>query len=434
MSDDQSEKETSRDDESQADSGALLECAPHVSTAEELNEGSARKQARAGRGLALFAILLALVALASSGYQTWTQFNQGHTLAGLESSAGQLQSRAHAMEESFGRDREQLQSRIGSLQGDLAAMHESLQDANTTIDSHSRRLLSLTATTTDDWRLAEVEYLLRLANQRLLTADDVDSAMGLMQASDQILLELNDPRLFLAREALARDLAVLNASGQVDVEGVFLALAALSARVGELPVLVVPEFDGDEKQAPEEATTPEPEQASPAGIAARVQQTMASILSDTLASVRGWIVVQSDGAHVRPLLSPEQQYYLRSNLRLLLNQAQLAALAGREGAYQSSLDSSLAWLQEYFPADADEVVAMRQALSGLLAKKIVADLPDISSSLLEVQSVIEQQHRLASGAPARVGEVKDTETKAEAADEAGTDVAAAESGEEAATL
>ena len=36
------------------------------------------------------------------------------------------------------------------------------------LDSHNKRLLSLSSTSREDWLLAEAEYLLRLANQRLL--------------------------------------------------------------------------------------------------------------------------------------------------------------------------------------------------------------------------------------------------------------------------
>src|SRR5690606_41416918 len=63
-----------------------------------------------------------------------------------------------------------------------------------------QRLADLQGDARADWKLAEAEYLLRLASLRLLAAQDVRAARELLEAVDGILQEQPDSGVFAVRE------------------------------------------------------------------------------------------------------------------------------------------------------------------------------------------------------------------------------------------
>ncbi len=379
-----------------------------------------------GRALGWFALLLALLALVAVAAQAWWSWQQksnvdeiGEVLTRQASSAGAQFDAARDDIESL---KQNIEQQLNRRDDQIERLTSALEEANAVIDGQGRRLLALTATTTDDWRVAEVEYLLRLANQRLLTAGDASSALELLTAADRILLELNDPRLFELREAIAQDRIALAQFGELDIDGIYLALAALSDNVDELPLLVVPDFEP--APAVQSASTDED------GAAAAWSSKLASIGVQTWRELKSLVVIQPSVTSIKPLLPPEQQYYLRSNLRLLLNQAQLALLDGRETAYQGSLQSAISWVSDYFPMDEPAIGAYIDELNQLLQQKVQRDLPDVSESLLAVRGFIARQHAMArSGvveAPAAAGQPAEEagageaqKTEAESADAQG---------------
>ncbi|MBR9805557.1 hypothetical protein GYB62_03515, partial [bacterium] len=334
-----------------------------------------------------------LGASGGAGYLWWTQQGQSDQLSSV---ASDMRAAGDAVAEQSAQQIAQMRKTVSS---DNASMNERLGELQKTIDDNAtilrgqgKRLLSLTATTTDDWRIAEVEYLLRLANQRLLTSRDVRSALELLRASDRILLELDDPRLFSIRQALAEDMAALSSAEAIDIDGLYLGLSAMSRQANSLPALVLPD------------TTTAADHAVDAVAGAAQESSMnwqgkvKSILASTWGNVRGWVVIQPRDASIKPLLPPEQQYYLKQNLRLSLEQAQLALLDGRQAVFDDSIAKSNTLLAEHFRQDAQAVTAMQEQLSQYLGLNIQAEVPDIADSLLAVKAFMAEQHRIASGA------------------------------------
>jgi uroporphyrin-3 C-methyltransferase len=83
-------------------------------------------------------------------------------------------------------------------------------------------------------RFSEVGALLNLAQERLLSAQDTRGAIGLMQNADAVLRRINDPAVFTVREALAQDLAALQAVDVIDVNGLYARLGAAGTRVAQI--------------------------------------------------------------------------------------------------------------------------------------------------------------------------------------------------------
>ncbi|NIR97783.1 MAG: enzyme of heme biosynthesis, partial [Gammaproteobacteria bacterium] len=51
-----------------------------------------------------------------------------------------------------------------------------------------------------EWAIAEIEYYLRIANQRLQLLRDVDTATTALKLADQRLRALGDPALYEVRQ------------------------------------------------------------------------------------------------------------------------------------------------------------------------------------------------------------------------------------------
>lgn len=359
-----------------------------------------------GNGIAWLALLLALLAAAAAGYSAWTLLQQTEQLQALSSTSDSHHQQSQNMQQAIQASDAKTAKALVQRDQKITQLSSALQEANGVVEGHSRRLLSLTATTTDDWRLAEVEYLLRLANQRILTSKDGETALNLLRAADQIILELGDPRLFKVRESIADDRASLSLVGQQDLDGIFLRLSSLSKLIDRLPLLVVPEFDSSKNIADSEAT----ESTAPAW-----QQKLFAIGQSTWQEVKSLLIIQGRDTDIKPLLPPEQQYYLRGNLRLLINQAQLALLDGRQVAYLDSLESAEQWLGDYFPNDEAAIQAVIADIQQLQTIKVEVELPDVSNSLLAIKGFIADQHRISKG------DIKPKETKAAPASQSTSD-------------
>ena len=351
----------------------------------------------AGRMLASLALLFGLAAISCSAYLGWMLMQQQERDRSLsimaETNYEHIQTFQRALDDAKNSVAAERNARTQAEN----RLQRALSDANAVLDGHTRRLLSLTATTTDDWRLAEVEYLLRLANQRILISKDAQTALNLLQAADQIVLELGNPQLFTLREAIANDSAAIAMVGELDLDGVFLKLAAQARQIDKLLLLRVPEFTSQPAQTIHNLAGAS-ELAAPVSLTESWLARLQEIAQSTWAELKSLVVIQQRGSDIKPLLPPEQQYYLRNNLRLLINQAQLALLDGRAIPYRESLTEAVSLLENYFPLEQAANQQMVSELAALAAVTVTADYPDVSDSLLAIKAVFAEQDRLNQGA------------------------------------
>ncbi len=330
--------------------------------------------------------LILLISLTALGIAAYSYYNLNQLQPGSEISA--LADRSVALEQRLDR----IGGKFDELSTTLSAQMAEQQAANNRIDQHldqvDKRLNERQSSDGDrrsGWRLAEVEYLLRLANQRILVERDIDGAIGLLGAADKILRDVSGISAHPAREAIASDLAALRSVATVDVDGVFLKLGASINQVDQLK---------------QKRLTFDPPVTSPASIAGTADEVAQSGWWDTIWSFTrrvlgklGQLVDYRRGnERIDPILPPEEEYYLRQNLRLKFEQAQIALLKGNQTAYQFSLDESTKWISRYFDANDGTTLSMLDTLGELRAVEVAQRLPDISNSLLQARQLISQAH------------------------------------------
>ena len=82
-----------------------------------------------------------------------------------------------------------------------------------------------------------------------------------------------------------------------------------------------------------------------------------------------------------PLLPPEQEFFLRENLKLRLLTARIALLQHDEASYRADLQTAEQWLRNYFDLRHRATQAALVNIQQLSSSNIVIELPDISESL-----------------------------------------------------
>ena len=343
---------------------------------------------KSGSGFGLLLILLLVLVLAAAtgamGYYGW-QWQQQQLQAQQE-----LQVQLEQLQ-----DLRQLPGRLQTLQTQLDSVNsgvsiEQWRETGAAVASISRvikqqqsLLSSLATTTRSDWQLAEAEYLLRLANQRLLMEHSATGALALLESADDILQELDDMQLYVVRQQLARDIAALKLVDPVDRSGIFLRLAALSEQVLRLPTNVRPRtpYHTD--------ATAAAESSADIGLWQKLRHNFFAAMKKLGDQVR----IRRHDEPVEPLLPPDAESYLRQNVSFNLEQAQLALLREETAIYRNSLQRARSLLQKHFNKESRaQTIAVE--LAQLAVVEVQVALPDITGSLQALQDFNTQLHKL----------------------------------------
>ncbi|MEH6575597.1 MAG: uroporphyrinogen-III C-methyltransferase [Amphritea sp.] len=336
------------------------------------------------------ALLLALIALAGVGYTYWLQMQTSQQLAAAQQQSSNVV--ATAIDASKQQLNKQLNQQIGTVNQQMSALQQQADTEKANINELQERLTrsiqQVTAqqqNTSKDWLLAEVEYLLRLANQRVLMEQTPQGALKLLRSADKILSETDDVTIYEIRKALAADIAALEAVPELDTEGVFLRLGALNSQVDRLQVIPLTE----QHKLPEivEEVTSDSFSES---LTADIKAAWAKVSS----KFEQLIIVQHRDEPIEPLLSPQQSYYLQQNLHLMLEQAQLSLLQRKPRSYSDSLDKAKNWIGTYFEQNDSGTQALLKALGELTTIEVAPQMPDISSSLTSLKTYLKQMRRL----------------------------------------
>jgi uroporphyrin-3 C-methyltransferase len=94
---------------------------------------------------------------------------------------------------------------------------------------------------------------------------------------------------------------------------------------------------------------------------------------------------------VQALMDPQWEGLVRQNLRMLLEQAQVALLSGNQQLYRQSLERADHWVAEFSQSDETAARAMSAEITRLEDMPVAVPLPDISRSVLALDAVMQQR-------------------------------------------
>jgi uroporphyrin-3 C-methyltransferase len=230
----------------------------------------------------------------------------------------------------------------------------------------------------DEWALTEVEQVLLLASQQLQVAGNVSNALAALQVADQKLQRLDRPQFVPLRRAIGRDMDRLKAVPFVDVPGLSLRLDQAIKAVDSLPFAM-------------EERPPAPQADAPS----KDEPAWRRALREIWADLNGLIRIENLDRPEVPLLTPQQQYFLRENLKLRLLAARFDLLFRDQANFRADLGAADAWITRYFDTRAKGVQSLQTLLRELRKTDMTIELPALAGSLDAVRVLQLQREKRA---------------------------------------
>lgn len=306
----------------------------------------------------LVAIVAALIAL-------WLDAH--NTQRGLRLEVAKRLSDIEAGENSVRAALKDTQENLRDAQAKIALLEGRLAESQTQQAALEALYRELTPSR-DEWALTEIEQVLLLASQQLQLAGSVPSALAALQLADSKLQRLDRPQFVPLRRALARDMDRLKAVPFVDIAGISLRLDQAIASVDALPFAL------------EERVAAPPPPAPP-----KDDSAWRAFVREVWQDVRQLIRIEKLDQPEAPLLTPQQQFFLRENLKLRLLSARFQLLFHDQANFRADLAAAGQWLKKYFDTRSKPVQAMQTLLTQLQATEMASEVPDLGRSLEAVR-------------------------------------------------
>lgn len=371
---------------------------------------------KSGTGLSLLAILIAL-GVGGAGYyfgqQQVDEFQQKLTALEAQINNKTVVS-APAQDVKFDT------TQLAQLESANKATQDKIAQVEELINAKSHELVGLqsqinkvsaqaNAQQPTDWLFSEADFLLNNALRKLVLDNDVDTAVSLLKLADETLAKVNNSQSAAIRSAINQDLKQLLSVAGVDQNAVMQKLSQLANTVDELPVLDV-NF-GDDQNATKLSD-------SLSDWAENAEKSATSFLNHFIR------ISPKHGADRKELLAPNQDIYLRENIRLRLQLAIMAVPRQQNELYKQSLEAVASWIRSYFDTNAEVTQGFLKSVDELSELSIYVDVPSQLQSLsmldkylnrtpLDVQKVEIEAEKAVDNSP-RKEEVKPApEAKAE---------------------
>jgi len=375
------------------------EAPPSEALAESGSRAAAPRGASPVPGwLALLLTVSLVVALGGAAAWLWPQMQQTREslqrrIAAVEATTGAEQAELRDLREqittefdaalaaqasALRAETQQLTQTLADIEQQLARQGEELAQQRQALARQREAMARFDANDRASWLLAEAEYLLRLANQRLIMAGDTDAASALLRSADAVLRELDDGLLHDARAAIAADLAALRAVPTIDVEGLYLRLSALTEQADRLAVFRLAEREEQPRSTGGE----------------NWRERLREGYRAALRKLSDYIVIRRRDVPAQALMDPQWEGLVRQNMRMLLEQAQAALLSGNGELYRQSLQRARSWVEQFMESDQAAARAMAREIDQLAARRVAVELPDVSRSLQALDAaMVERRQR-----------------------------------------
>lgn len=309
---------------------------------------------------------IVVLALLAGGYAWYDQQAVMQSLRGdvaqRLTSADAAAAQAKARDSDLANELRDAQAKLALLDARVAEF----QSQQASLEALYREL----APSRDELALSEVEQILALASQQLTLGGNVQAALAAVQVADGKLARLDRPQLAPLRRALARDMDRLKGVPYVDVAGISIKLDQVIAALDTLPL------------AKDERLPPPPPATEPADEPAWLR-----FLHGIWSDLRSVIRIEVSDRPAAPLVTPQQSFFLRENLRLRLLSARLALLSRDQRAFKADLQAAGGWMKQYFDLHSRPVQAALATLTQQSAVAMPGEIPDLSQSLDAVRTL-----------------------------------------------
>lgn len=253
-------------------------------------------------------------------------------------------------------------NQLGLVNSELQKVQNENKINKTDVQSLQRSLAATYIRQPNDWILSEVDYLVKLAGRKIWLEQDIKTAIALLIAADQRVVELNDHSLSGLRSALLEDINMLSALPTRNPDSVILKLSSLELRVGGLKTDAV--------------IMPDPKDNSKTAISNDVNDWKANLNKSWTTFLEGFVVVNKRDERVEALLLPEQVWYLKANLRAELAKAEFAIYREQQEIYDIAMADIKNTLKHYFVVNDPATKSFKNSINRLSKRKVTIVYPE----------------------------------------------------------
>lgn len=300
-----------------------------------------------GKGLAVGALVLSLLALGTGGFL----FVQGqNVLKNQETAFNQKIDQAAVGESENAQILKENSRRQSELAAALQQIADGQRDNKEQIEAANRAYQELLRNRAD-WLVDETEATLNMAAQQLLLSGNVPVAVTVLENIESRLSRFGQADLLPIKQAVSSDLAALKNQPYLDISGTALRLDRLENAVAGMPLVLESTLQpGQVEAAPQEDPN-----------ASWWQRTW----NKTLHGLGNLVEVRKLNNGDAMLLAPEQAYFVRENLRLRLLDARIALMQHNGEVFLSDLNNAEATVKQYFDNQSPATQAWLKELAEL---------------------------------------------------------------------
>ncbi|MDO7649779.1 MAG: uroporphyrinogen-III C-methyltransferase [Burkholderiaceae bacterium] len=360
--------------------------------------GKSGHQPAGGRSLgSMFLILMTVVvsvaALASS-YLTWQSFS------GLRAAVGQRMQSAEAEVTPLRELSSETAGRLNALQSRLSGAEQRISELNLQRTQLEELMLSVSRSR-DETLVQDLGSALRFAVQQAQLMGNPQPLIAALQVGIERIEAAANPRLAGVRDAMKNDLDVMQTETNTDVSLVVRDLARLTRDVNKIamrdtapPTDRTVTSDADTSAAPSPAIGLATDPASTTVAPSLLDQAVTSVSSVWHSLSQAFVAQASQLVRVRAvaptdelMLSPENAWVLRENLKLRLLSARLAVLSGQKQTALADISAVLQGIALYADPAAPSVVGLVGDLQQLQTTIAALHVPIPQSTLAALASV-----------------------------------------------
>ncbi|SAW90622.1 uroporphyrinogen-III C-methyltransferase [Klebsiella pneumoniae] len=356
-------------------------------------ENNDKKKAGNKTSLALSAIAIAIAIAAGIGLYGLNKQQATRQNA----TTSELASQVVALQKAQENQKSELEGVIKQQADQLNEAKHQQETLAKQLDELQQKVAVISGSDAKTWLLAQADFLVKLAGRKLWSDQDVTTAAALLKSADASLADMNDPSLIGARRAITDDIATLSAVSQVDYDGMILKVNQLANQIDNLRLA-----DNNDDDSPMDADSDE--------LSSSISEWRVNLQKSWQNFMDSFITVRRRDETAVPLLAPNQDIYLRENIRSRLLVAAQAVPRHQEETWKQSLDNVSTWVRAYYDTDDATTKAFLDEVDKLSQQSITMTVPETlqSQALLEklmqtrVRNLMAQPAVTAGGAPSPV--------------------------------
>ena len=361
---------------------AAEETKPAVDTTSS-PEPTVRKSRTGLAGIALGAVAIAIALAVAGGVYLYSDVQSSSQAETNNILAGQLQALQRQQAEQQQAFNSALTRQTAALQ-DAEKQQAALTQQLTAVQD---KVASLSGADAKAWLLAQADFLVKLAGRKLWSDQDVTTAAALLKTADISLSDMNDPSVIAVRRALNDDVTSLSRISQIDYDGIILKLNQLSNSIDNLRLA-----DNDNDGSPMDSDGTE--------LSSSLREWRQNLLKSWNNFMDSFITIRRRDETAIPLLAPNQDIYLRENIRSQLLIAAQAVPRHQQEIYKQSLDTVSTWVRAYYDTNDAATKTFLGELDTLSVQNIDMDVPETLQSQALLEKLVQTRVRNLFAQPA----------------------------------